>query len=264
MNTHTFNEIVKYNKTLMDTYEIDEIDTNVHINSIDTPIIKPLEIDTNIPIINQSIFNFIKPHDEDTSQRINVGFQFIFELYRVVTSSLLILFVPQLCKDHICTINENLVWETKTYNTAICFNFISMVSLVSMYYLELIRENRLIKFLRVNKNFPNNNKDVGERLELLPIKNKKQILNINRHYKLISYSTIVIYSVNVILSGIVVNNYYAGTQTTSTFITYVLFIASKFTNVYSLISSDINILYSAYMKSNIQFNDVDIDFIKIV
>ena len=199
--------------------------------------------------------------DQDTLQRINVGIQFILEMYRVIASSLLILFVPQICDDHICSTTENLVWEGSAYNTALCFNFISMTSLVMMYYLELVRENRLIKYMSVNTNFANDDDDVAKRLELLPNDKKNKIFAINKYYKLSSYGALTIYSLNVMLSAAAVNEYYAGSQTTSTFITYVLFIATKFTSVYSLVSTTKNIFYSAYMKSNVQFNDVDDDFI---
>ena len=63
------------------------------------------------------------------------------------------------------------------------------------------------------------------------------------------------------LSAAAVNRYYAGSQTTSTFITYVLFIATKFGSVKTIISTDKNIFYSAYIKANVQFNDVDQDCI---
>ena len=46
-----------------------------------------------------------------------------------------------------------------------------------------------------------------------------------------------VYSLNVIMSAVAINKYYAGSQTTSTFITYVLFIATKFNSVYSLVST---------------------------
>ena len=61
------------------------------------------------------------------------------------------------------------------------------------------------------------------------------------------------------VSAAAVNKYYAGSQTTSTFVTYVLFIATKFASVKTLVSTDKNIFYSAYIKANVQFNDVDED-----
>ena len=236
----------------------DVIENSVSI-VIENPELDVIEF--QVPVENQIS---VKKNsiDQDTLQRVNVGIQFLLEMYRVITSSLLILFVPQICDDHICTTSENLVWETNTYNTALCFNFISMTALVIMYYLELVRENRLIKYMSVNTNFANDDDDVAKRLELLPNDKKNKIFEINKYYKLSSYGAVSIYSLNVILSAVAVNKYYAGSQTTSTFITYVLFIATKFSSVYSLVSTAKNIFYSAYMKANVQFNDVDGDFIK--
>ena len=225
----------------------------------DNPILENNQLPLEITVIEEKQNN--KSIDQDTLQRVNVGIQVLLELYRVITSSLLILFVPQLCDDHICTTTENLVWETNTYNTALCVNFISMTTLTSMYYLELVRENRLIKYLSVNHNLPNDNENVGKRLELLPNNKKNKIFTINKYYKLSIYSAMSVYSLNVIMSAVAINKYYAGSQTTSTFITYVLFIATKFNSVYSLVSTAKNIFYSAYMKSNVQFNDIDNDFI---
>ena len=197
--------------------------------------------------------------DQDILQRLNVSVQVLLEMYRVITSSLLILFVPQLCDDHICTTTENLVWETSTYNAGLCFNFISMAFLVNMYYLELVRENRLIKYLGVNPNLANDNEEVGIRLELLSHTKKNKIFTINKYYRLSSYAALIIYALNMMVSAAAINKYYAGSQTTSTFITYVLFIATKFGSVHSLVSTDKNIFYSAYIKANVQFNDVDED-----
>ena len=198
--------------------------------------------------------------DQDTIQRISVFFQFLLEMYRVITSSLLILFVPQLCDDHICTISENLVFETNTYNTALCFNFISMFILVIMYYLELVRENRMIKYLSVNPNLSNDNENVGERLEELSISKRNKIHSVNKNYRYSFYLTIIIYTLNILLSIAVISTFYAGSQTASTLITYILFMATKLNSVYSLISTEQNIFYSAYMKTNVQYNDLDSDF----
>jgi len=198
-------------------------------------------------------------HDQDTTQRINVGIQVLLEMYRVITSSLLILFVPQICDDHICTTTENLVWETSTYNTALCFNFISMAFLVNMYYMELVRENRLIKYLSINPELANDNEEVGKRLELLSTTKQNKIFSINKNYRFSAYGALCIYVLNVMLSSISISKYYSGSQTISTLITYILFIATKFASVKTLVSTDKNIFYSAYIKANVQFNDVDDD-----
>ena len=244
------------------TIELANVETNVIDNPvIEIPIVDNPVLDEIQITIEKSVEPIVEVNhlDQDTLQRLSVGVQFLLEMYRVVTSSLLILFVPQICHDHICTTTENLVWEKNTYNTALCFNFISMAFLVNMYYLELVRENRLIKYLAVNPEMANDSEEVSKQLELLPVNKQNKIFSINRYYRLSSYGALCIYSLNVLLSIAAINQYYAGSQTASTFITYVLFMATKFGSVYSLISTEKNIFYSAYMIGKIQYNDIDPD-----
>lgn len=239
---------------------IEMVDINPILDEIDISSEDTLQAIIQMPSEDTTIENTPETKlDQDTLQRISVGFQFLLEMYRVVTSSLLILFVPQICVDHICTTTENLVWETNTYNTALCFNFISMAFLVNMYYMELVRENRLIKYLSVNPELANDSEEVSKQLELLPVNKQNKIFTINRYYKLSAYGALCIYSLNVLLSIAAISRYYAGSQTVSTFITYILFMAVKFGSVYSLVSTEKNIFYSAYIKANVQFNDVDED-----
>jgi hypothetical protein len=68
---------------------------------------------------------------------------------------------------------------------------------------------------------------------------------------------IFIYAINAILSGIVVNEYYIGSQTTTSLITYILFILTKLANVYEIAHTDEYVFYSAYLKTNLQYNDTD-------
>jgi len=256
-------QVVSIEKVLLKPIEnpiLDEINLQ---NSITFPNSDMVTINIQELDKKENTFDTINKlaNDQDTVQRINVSIQVLLEMYRVITSSLLILFVPQICDDHICSTTENLVWETSTYNTALCFNFISMAFLVNMYYLELVRENRLIKYLSINPNLTNDNEEVGKKLQLLSTTKQNKIFKINKNYRLSAYVALTIYLVNVMLSAVAINKYYAGSQTTSTFITYVLFIATKFASVKSLVSTDKNIFYSAYIKANVQFNDVDQDCI---
>ena len=186
---------------------LDEIDISSE-NPLQAVIQMPNE-DTTVK--DTIIENTIEPKfDQDTLQRLSVGVQVLLEMYRVITSSLLILFVPQICVDHICTTTENLVWETNTYNTALCFNFISMAFLVNMYYMELVRENRLIKYLAVNPELANDSEEVSKQLELLSINKQNKIFSINRYYRLSSYAALSIYVLNVLLSIAAISRYYAG------------------------------------------------------
>ena len=117
----------------------------------------------------------------------------------------------------------------------------------------------MIKYLAVNPELANDSEEVSKQLELLSVNKQNKIFSINRYYRLSSYGALSIYVLNVLLSIAAISQYYAGSQTASTFVTYVLFMMTKFGSVYSLVSTDKNIFYSAYLKSNIQFNDIDVD-----
>jgi hypothetical protein len=239
---------------------IEMVDINPILDEIDISSKNPLQVVIQMPNEDTTIENTIDTKfDQDTLQRLSVCVQVLLEMYRVITSSLLILFVPQICVDHICTTTENLVWETNTYNTALCFNFISMAFLVNMYYMELVRENRLIKYLSVNPELANDSEEVSKQLELLSVNKQNKIFLINRYYKLSAYGALSIYVLNVLLSIAAISRYYAGSQTASTLVTYILFMMTKFGSVYSLVSTEKNIFYSAYMIGKIQYNDVDHD-----
>jgi hypothetical protein len=199
-----------------------------------------------------------KIKNQDFSQRVNVFISIILELYRVITCSLLIIFVPQKCDDHICSVNENLEWDPQTfYNATIVFNFITLFTFCPLYYLELMRENRLIKYLDINPAMPCDNKEVEIKMEKLPLDKKNKIKQIDKYYQKYAYIVIGVYTINVIFSGIIISEYYIGNQTASTFITYILLILTKLENVYMVANTEENIFYSAYMKKNIQYNDLD-------
>jgi hypothetical protein len=65
--------------------------------------------------------------------------------------------------------------------------------------------------------------------------------------------------INTILSGFVVYEYYLDSQTTSTYITNILFMVTKLADVHSNVNTEKNVFYSAYLKGKIQYNDVDPD-----
>ncbi len=64
---------------------------------------------------------------------------------------------------------------------------------------------------------------------------------------------------NSIVSGVVVYEYYLDNQTTTTFITNILFMITKLSDIYVTVNTEKNIFYSSYLKGRIQFNDVDPD-----
>jgi len=191
-------------------------------------------------------------------QKINFISTIAIELYSSITCSLLLIFIPQKCGNNICSIRENLSWNSNSnfYNATLIINFITLFSFCSLYLLEIIREKLLSKYLIVNIVIPNDNESVGKNLDSLRIDKKNKIIRIDKYYKKCCYVTIFIYLTNTMCSFIIINKYYINNQTIIIFITYILYMCSKLGNVYTIVNTDKNIFYSAYMKSNVQFNDI--------
>jgi hypothetical protein len=95
------------------------------------------------------------------------------------------------------------------------------------------------------------------KLKLLPTSKMDKILQIDKYYKYFGYFSIFIYSINMILSGVVIYNNYINNQSYTTFITYILTMYIKMNNIYTIVNTEENVFFSAYLKTNIQFNDLD-------
>jgi len=197
--------------------------------------------------------------DQDNNQKINVAISVVLELYRVLASSLLILFVPQDCDGHLCTMNENIETDSQLYTTGLFFNFFTMFVFLVMYSFEIKRENRLITYLDVNKSMAADNESVGKVLKKLPVDKRNSILFLDTYYQKAAYVAMFSFVINSIISGIVVYEYSLGNQTTTTIITNILFMVTKLSDVFQTVNTEKNIFYSAYLKGKIQYNDVDPD-----
>jgi hypothetical protein len=217
------------------------IDESINLNSSNTSSNETVtnetvtnETVTTVVIKNENIYNFNKyliiMNDQDTSQKLTVATTVVLEMYRVMVSSLLVLFVPQKCDDHVCSMSENMVWMDSLYNSGLVVNFITMFSFIIMYYYELKRENKLITYLEVNKSVASDNETVGRVLENLSVEKKENILYFDKAYQKTGYFMLLMFAFNTILSGFVVYEYYLDNQTTSTYITNILFMITNLTN----------------------------------
>lgn len=195
--------------------------------------------------------------NQDFTQKVGAITQFTLELYRLMVSSLLILFVPQSCDSHVCSYRENMIPSSPFYTVALTFNFITMGSFMIMYLVEIQREYKLINYLEVNKEKPCDNESVGRALESLPSHRVKRILYLDAYYYRFAIASMCFFFINTILSGFVIYDFYLDNQTTTTYITNILFMITKLSDVYSTIHTEKNIFYSAYLKGKVQYNDVD-------
>ena len=200
-----------------------------------------------------------KQKDQDFKQKLNVGFTLVLELYRVLMGAFLIAFVPQQCGDDICSLSENINRDDALSQTAIVCNVITIVSFLTLYFVEVKRENKLINYLEVNRFNSVDNESVGEAIEKLAASKKQSIWDYDRYYKNTGYVSSIAFLFNAILSSIVVYNHYLDSKTSTVFLTNVLFMTSKVADVFSTVNTKKNVFYSAYLKDKVQFNDVDPD-----
>jgi hypothetical protein len=218
-----------------------------------------IEIQTPSPSTDVRKVSFAEiTQDQDFQQKLGVSVTVLLEFYRVMIASFLILFVPQKCGDHICSITENA--ETGTdhlYDAGFSFNCITLIAFMAMYFAEIKREGKLIAYLDVNPKCKTDNESVGEVLQRLPTERSDTILFYDKLYQKTGYFALTCFAVNTTLSGIVIYKYYLDDKTTSTFITSVLFMITKMADVYSTVKTEKNIFYSAYLKGKIQYNDLD-------
>ena len=221
-------------------------------------------IESVVPAKKHAIVKCVqdKLGDQDFMQKVGMAPVVALEMYRVIVSSFLVLFVPQKCDDHVCTLSENMVLEHDLYNAGLVFNFLTMAAFLAMYTLEVKRENRLITYLEVNKGVPSDNDSVGLALNKLSVDKRDSIWELDNYYIYSGWTAIIMFIINTILSGFVVYEYYLDSQTTSTYITNILFMVTKMADVYSNVNTEKNVFYSAYLKGKVQYNDVDPDKMK--
>ena len=196
-------------------------------------------------------------NNQDFKQRFYMVIIVSLELYRMLVSTLLILFVPHNCNDNLCSINENLIWQNPLYDVGLIFNFITLFAFIMLYGIEIVRENRMITYLEVNPENPLDNKSLSSIFENLPQTYREQIYSIDSIYQKVSYICNLFFIVNTIISGIIVYEYDYGNQTTTTFITNVLFMTNKIYYRYYITNTDKSIFYSAYIRDFVQYNDID-------
>ena len=197
---------------------------------------------------------------------MKVALSFFVEIYKVLVSCFLILFVPQKCgtDGHICTYAENMESDGwKLYDVALAFNFITFFCFVANYCIELAREDFLILHLDVRKDHPFDNESCGKMvLQLLP-ERQKTLMDIQIAYKFFTAFCTSLFVVNTVLSAIIISNYSLGNQTETTFVTNILFMLTKLSDVLATVLVEQNIFLSAYMKIKVQFNAVDHNDLKV-
>ena len=184
--------------------------------------------------------------NNDLKERLKIGALFLFQSYKVIMGSLLILFVPQKCSDLInlndlsgsyisgdpdsviCSLNDNLYkTDDNFHNVTLGLNFLCVSLFFGMYFVELRRENWCVKYFDINHDFPDNHLDdiIDTKPEVKLELRKKN----NRYFKITCLTTSV-YLINLVLSSIIIYTNYAGIQAVTSYMSYVALIILKIYN----------------------------------
>ena len=195
---------------------------------------------------------------QDFRQKMNMIFSVSIELYRVMVSSLLLIFIPQRCENsNMCTIIQNVTNKDGNYRIGLIINYITMSCFVVLYMCETRREEKLIKLLEVNNRISSDNESVGKRLEMFSEEKRKLLFSIDNQYKNTSYLVMCMFVVNAIYSWFIIYEHSLGNQTLFNFITNILFMLSKLSTIIVIIRTKKNVFLSAYLNTKVQFNDID-------
>ena len=215
--------------------------------------------------------------NNDLKERLKIGALFMFQSYKVIMGSLLILFVPQKCEDlldHsgssdnsyvsdsvICSVSDNLNKKDDLFHDiTLGFNFLCVGLFLITYIVELRRENWCVKNLDINHDFPDNHLDdiIDQKPEL-----KMELRKKNARYFKITSITSSVYMINLLLSSIIIYNNYVGIQAVTSYTSYVALILLKIYNSlfisYTSLHNDKAL--SGYITEFSSFNVFDEDLI---
>ena len=199
--------------------------------------------------------------DQDIVQRIKVAGLFVLQSYKVLTGTMLSIFIPQNCGDNICTLKENYNNNEVYHQGLFYLNGFSMFMFICSYLVELRREEWCVKYLDIDNEYPDNC------LKEIIMKEKeldRYMEKINMRYYNIIRATAAIYFVNLALTMKMLNDNYHSSSTLSCFVSFSLLVMMKLYNstivAYQSVKNDK--MTSAYMSEFVSFNVLDQDYLE--
>ena len=199
--------------------------------------------------------------DNDMIQRCKVFGIFMLQGYKILTGTLLSVFIPQSCGDHVCTLKENIENNDKYHRIALSWNIMTMVIFIGYFIIELIREEWCIKYLDID----NNKSDNGLKEIIIPEpKLDKKMDRLNKYYYNIIVFTGIFYLINILLTIKLLKDKYHSSSTISCFMSFTLLVMMKLYNSYNVgyQSKKNDKMMSAYSSEFISYNVLDEDYLK--
>lgn len=187
-------------------------------------------------------------------QRAFIVLYSLFEAYRTVISSYLIVFVPQKCGAYSCTITQNITPIDNLETAAISINTIMAAYFCGLFFLEKRREKTVKQYLVADKSSPTDKEYLIAMLQTMDPKSREDVLKINMLYRIYTQVLLVLFFVNIGTSAVVVNNNYLNNTTATVFITNALFMINRIYKAMRITSSGEYNIYSAYRSDGLLYN----------
>ena len=207
--------------------------------------------------------------DIDFIQRVKVSGIFCLQIYKILTGTLLTLFIPQSCEitinnttqNKICSLEQNYENSDVYHQKTLYWNIITMTLFIGYYCIELKRENWSIKYLDIDNNKPDN------ALKEIIIKEKKldnEMDRLNKYYYYTVLTTAFAYFINLLLMIKIINDEYHSSSTISCFISFTLLVLMKLYNSFTVARESVknDKMMSAYMNEFVSFNVLDADYLE--
>lgn len=196
--------------------------------------------------------------NQDKTQKVRIVFRFLFEIYKILTSTLLIFFVPQKCDDgtRLCSFTENFN-RIDPYNTFVLyFNITTSIFFFVYYLIEIYRERVYIQLLDID--YTKDEDYYYEEVKEYP-KIKAKINEINYLFYNFNILLIIIFLLNIIVSIVVLTNYYLNDLTIFIAITNTIIILDKLLRSFFIAKKSWNEkkAYSMYTVKDVTFNTID-------
>lgn len=185
---------------------------------------------------------------QNLQQQLSVPLLFIIEFYRVFLASLPLIFVPQLCDDKFCTIQQN--FHSLSLLSRF-LHFATTMGFLGAYGTELYREYWCIKKLDVDDSLPEN-RIISPSIAI-------DLKCINKIYVSSWFVVSGLYFVNSAYSSYILRRTLSSSNDALiAFMSYILNVCSKFYSTHSTIMSVLSdsntISESAYLKKSVVFN----------
>lgn len=199
--------------------------------------------------------------DQDIKQRIQVAGIFLLQSYKILTGTMMSLFIPQSCGDKMCSIQENYENSEVYHKTLIYCNGLSMFMFFCSYAIELWREEWCIKYLDIDNDYSDNG------LKEIIVKDKHLDIymdRINKYYYNMIRLTGIFYFINLGATVKMLNTNYHSNSTISCFMSFSLLVLMKLYNSFTVSYESVHNdkMMSAYKNEFVSYNVIDDDYVQ--